>query len=104
MKRNVLGRLLLMGAVTSVFAFAEMAVDKSNGMLTITSDKSGKMHAKVIGPKGEVLVDEKYEGSSFSWTPSGADGAYRYDVRMGNQYVGGSVEVKDGQLMTEKKE
>ncbi len=123
MKRNLLGKMLLAGAIGSVGALADMVVDKSNGMLTVTSDISGTVIAKVIGPNDEVVVNETYEGNSFTWTPSGADGAYRYDVRVvpsaqktsfdnnaiqaqiegtpdtaKSDYAGGSVEVVDGQI------
>jgi len=85
-----------MGAVTSGFLYAEITVEKSGGVLNITSDTSGKVTAKIIGPNDEVIVDETYDGSSFSWTPSGSDGAYRYDVVIGEDYAGGSVEVIHG--------
>lgn len=104
MKNGILLKLLLIGVVSSVGALAEMTVDKSGGVLTITSDQSGTVTAKVIGPNDEVIVNEKYEGSSFSWTPSGTDGAYRYDVRVEGDYAGGSVEVRDGQMTTEEEE
>ena len=102
MKKNILLKFLLVGVVTSVSAFAEMTVDTSNAILTISSEQSGTVTAKVIGPNDEVIVDETYEGTSFSWTPSGSDGAYRYEVRVDGEYAGGSVEVKDGQLVTEE--
>jgi frataxin-like iron-binding protein CyaY len=125
MKYTMLLKGLLIGVVVSVGALADMTVDKSNGVLTITSDISGMVIAKVIGPNNEVIINEKYEGNSFSWTASGVDGAYRYDVRvvhsaqkstsnsmqaMGKKvstaksdYAGGSVEIINGQLMTDKK-
>ena len=120
MKYNILIKFLLVGAVSSVGALADMIVDKSNGGLTITSDISGMVIAKIIGPNDEVVVNETYEGNSFSWTPSGSDGAYRYDVRVVPQttkenssnieptvqedsniksdYAGGIIEVVDGQM------
>ena len=121
MKQNILLKCLLAGVVGSVGAFADMTVDKSNGMLTVTSDISGTVIAKVIGPNDEVVVNSKEEGNSFSWSPSGVDGAYRYDVRVvsatqkiastnetqtmteeplsaKSDYAGGSVEVKNGQI------
>ena len=104
MKTNVLIKWLLIGAVSSVGALAEMTVDKSNGVLTITSDKSGKVTAKVIGPNDEVVVNVKYTGNSFTWTPSGQDGAYRYDVRVEDDYAGGSVEVNYGQISIDRHE
>lgn len=82
MKQDILLKCLLVGVVGSVGAFADMTVDKSNGVLTVTSDISGTIIAKVIGPNDEVIVNEKREGNSFTWIPSGADGAYRYDVRV----------------------
>jgi len=98
MKRNILIKGLLVGAMLSVSALADMTVDKSAGVLTITSTSNGKVIAKVIGPNDEVIVNERYEGNSFTWVPSGGDGAYRYDVRVEGDYAGGSVEVKNGQL------
>ena len=122
MKRNnILAKLLVAGVVSSVSAFAIMTVDKSNGVLTVTSDISGTVIAKVIGPNDEVIVNEKSSGSSFTWSPSGVDGAYRYDVRVvpvqtnvkrdvssqsrnkikvERNYAGGSIEVKDGQIIS----
>lgn len=82
MKKNIVLQCLLIGVVASVGAFANMTVDKSKGVLTITSDISGIVIAKIIGPNDEVVVNERYEGDSFSWTPSGMDGAYRYEVRV----------------------
>ena len=99
MKRNILIKGLLVGAVLSVSALADMTVDKSGGVLTITSTSNGKVIAKVIGPNNEVIVNETYEGSSFTWSPYGVDGAYRYDVRVEGDYAGGSVEVVDGQVI-----
>ncbi len=132
MKNSLIAKYLLIAAVGSVGAVADMTVDKSNGVVTITSSISGTVIAKVIGPDDKVIVDRKYEGNSFSWTPSGADGAYRYDVRVTphteevaaltistlsmlesseiksmaektsstkSDYAGGSVEVKDGQIV-----
>lgn len=126
MKRNnILAKLLLAGVVSSVSAFAIMTVDKSNGVLTVTSDISGTVIAKVIGPNDEVVVNEKYEGNSFSWTPSGADGAYRYDVRVvpvqtnvkrdvssqsrngikvKRNYAGGSIEIRNDQIDLDRNE
>ncbi len=98
MKKEFLLKFLLIGVVSSVGALAEITVNKSNGVLNITSDKSGKATAKIIAPNDEIIVDESYDGSSFSWTPSGADGAYRYDVRIEGDYAGGSVEVIGGEL------
>ena len=109
--------LLLAAIVAGVGtnAFAEITVDQSNGVLTISSDMEGTVIAKVIGPDDKVVVDESFSGSFFSWSPStGLDGAYRYDVRVLPQsqndsegtstatnksdYAGGSVEVKNGQI------
>ena len=92
-----------MGVVSSVGALADMSVDKSGGSLTVTSTLNGKVHAKVIGPNDEVVVDETYEGSSFSWSPSGEDGAYRYTVRVEGDYAGGSVEVQNNTIMGGRK-
>jgi len=128
-KKNLL-KCLLIGVVSSVGTLADMTVDKSNGILTITSDISGTVIAKVIGPNDEVVVDSTYEGNSFSWSPSGVAGAYRYDVRVisasqktdaaqsdnsvnsvertsvvtQSDYAGGSVEVKNAQITIEEKE
>ena len=69
-------------ASLSSHVMADVTVDKSNGVLTITSDIDGKINAKVIGPDDSVVVNERFSGNSFSWAPSsGSDGAYRYDVR-----------------------
>ncbi|WP_415407295.1 hypothetical protein ACLHDG_01850 [Sulfurovum sp. CS9] len=123
MKQNILLKYLLAGVVGSVGALADMVVDKSNGMLTVTSDISGTVIAKVISPNDEVVVNEKYEGNSFSWSPSGVDGAYRYDVRVvpatqkiasandtqtmteetsgvKSDYAGGIIEVREGSIKT----
>jgi len=113
MKRNnILAKLLVAGAVSSISAFAIMTVDKSNGVLTVRSDINGIVIAKIINPNDKVVVNKQFKGSSFSWTPSGSDGTYRYDVkviptqidpngdkqnRRGN-YAGGMLEVKDGQI------
>ena len=69
MKKSLITTYLLVAAVGSVGAVADMTVDKSNGGLTVTSSISGTVVAKVIGPNDEVVVDKKYEGNSFSWTP-----------------------------------
>jgi hypothetical protein len=98
MKRSILLKCLLVGVVTSVGALADMTVDKSNGALTITSDTSGVVIAKIVGPDNKIVVNEKYEGNSFSWTPEGADGVYRYDVRIKGDHIGGSVNIKNEKL------
>ena len=118
MKRNLITALLLIAA-GSINAVADITVDKSNGVVTITSDISGIVFAKVVDPNDKVIVDRRYEGNSFTWTPSGPDGAYRYDVHIveaktpdleesggeeqsdgsgASDYAGGSVEVLDGQI------
>lgn len=125
MRRNVLMKCLLAGAVLSVGALADMTVDKSYGVLTITSSISGTVIAKVIGPNDEVVVNTKTQGNSFTWTPSGVDGAYRYDVRVipvapktasanavitmekknsgaKSDYAGGSVEILNGSIVIDK--
>ena len=135
MKKSSIAKYLLIAAVGSVGAVADMTVDKSDGALTITSSISGTVVAKVTGPNDKVIVDSKYEGSSFTWTPSGTDGAYRYEVRVTpyaeeataltisalsamesseiksmmektlntkSDYAGGSVEVRDGQIVVSK--
>lgn len=114
MKNNLLIKCLLVGVVTSVGALADITVEKSAEILTITSTIEGTVVAKIVGPDDKVIVDKKYEGNTFSWNPSGADGAYRYDVRVipnlvdatespseettdiKSDYAGGSVEVVDG--------
>ena len=104
MKRKILMKCLLMVVVSSVGALADMTIDKSNGVLTVTSSISGKVTAKVIGPNDVIIVNETYEGNSFTWSPSGGDGAYRYNVRVEGDYTGGSVEVRDGQIQTNEEE
>ena len=106
-------KIIIVAAVTSINVSAKMTVDDSNGVLTITSTLSGMVIAKIIGPNNEVLVDEKYEGNSFFWTPSScASGAYRYDVKVipfskkegtvqkeikyKSDYAGGVIEVLNG--------
>ena len=127
MKKNFVLKCLLASVLPSVGAFAEMDVVKSSSSLTIASTLSGTVLAKVVGPNDEVLVNEKYEGSSFSWTPSVVDGVYRYEVRVipqiestdvsKNQEIDlavqtkqqksdvaiGSVEVRDGKLKVNEK-
>lgn len=104
-------------ACCSYTASAAITVDKSQGQLTITSDINGLVIVKVIGPDDVVVVDDQYQGNSFSWSPSsGPDGAYRYDVRVIEQtntettqskesesatqsdYTGGSIEVVNGAI------
>jgi len=127
MKSNKLITCLLVGVVSSVGALADMRVEKSTGALVVTSTINGTVIAKVVGPDDQVLVDTKYEGNSFTWTPSGVDGAYRYDVRvipvihkkerssneiqemqrnssLKSDYAGGSVEVVDGQIAVDTEE
>ena len=122
MKKNIVLKVLLVGVVSSVGALANMTVDKSGGVLTITSTITGTVIAKVIGPNDKVVVNTKTQGNSFTWIPSGEDGAYRYDVRVvpatqkttsentvnaiasdaKSDYTGGSVEVINGQLESNK--
>ena len=125
MKKNIVLKVLLAGVVSSVGALADMSVDKSGGVLTITSTITGTVIAKVIGPNDKVVVNTKTQGNSFTWIPSGMDGAYRYDVRvvpkttkvnavdteqqqsvedsnMKSDYAGGSVEVTNGQITTDE--
>ena len=109
MKSKLLAAFLLIVA-GSISAVADITVDKSNGVVTIRSDISGIVFAKVVDPNDKVIIDRRYEGNSFSWTPSGPDGAYRYDIHIvelnqeesgkktKSDYAGGSVEVINGEL------
>ena len=109
MKSKLLATLLLIAA-GSINAVADITVNKSNGVVTITSNISGIVFAKVVDPNDKVIVDRRYEGNSFSWTPSGPDGAYKYNVHIvevnqeesgrktKSDYAGGSVEVVNGVL------
>ena len=121
MKKNLFIKCLLIGVVSSVNALADMNVDKSTGILVVTSTITGTVIAKVVGPDDKIVVNTKYEGNSFTWVPSGMDGAYRYDVRVvpkttevsttdtakksmkasssiKSDYAGGSIEVVNGQI------
>ena len=122
MKSNRLMTWLLVGVVSSVGALADMQVAKSTEALVVTSSVSGTVIAKVMSPDDRLIVNEKYEGSSFTWSPpAGANGAYRYDVRViktslntqvqnaqvnssatTEEYAGGSVEIKNGKIITEE--
>lgn len=111
MKKSLGWKVLLSGLMASS-AMAALTVDMSNGVLTVTSDETGTIIAKVVDPDDKVIVDERYEGDTFTWTPSGSDGAYRYSVRvLGNEvdgedtraaYTGGSLEIVHGQLAVEE--
>jgi len=111
MKRSIYLKQALIGALFTCFAStatAEITVDKSQGQLKITSDLNGLLIVKVIGPDDVIIVNDRYQGNSFHWSPtSGPDGAYRYDVRIieastddekeaYSEYAGGSIEVIDG--------
>ena len=121
MEKNLFIKCLLIGVVSSAGALADMDVDKSTGVLVVTSTITGTVIAKVVGPDDKIVVNEKYEGNSFFWSPSGMDGAYRYDVRVvpkttkvsttdtveksieaassvNSDYAGGSVEIIDGEI------
>jgi len=98
-------------------AFAAMDVKVTENQLSVTCDTSGTVIAKVVAPDGTVLVDTRFEGYRFTWTPSGADGAYRYDIQVllpqeqenntmdltqsspAPEYAGGSVEVRNGKII-----
>lgn len=109
----------------SASAFAALSVDTSSGVLEVSSSLGGnqKVIAKVMSPDDQLIVDQTYAGNSFTWTPpAGANGAYRYDVRVittpddlegagaegdaaqnnesasTEEYAGGSVEVANGQI------
>ncbi len=120
MKKSLIAKCLLIATVGSVGVIADTIVDKSDGVLRVTSDITGTVIAKVVGPNDEVIVDRRYEGNSFSWTPSGPDGAYRYDVHIveakapnveesdveeqsdgsgASDYAGGSIEVIKGGIV-----
>ena len=126
MKQNILLKCLLAGVLGSAGALADIAVDKSDGVLSIVAEGGETMRVKIVAPDDTVIVDTEVTGS-FSWTPSGSDGAYRYDVRVvpstqkiasttdiqamagetsgtKSDYAGGSVEVKNGQMMTNSEE
>ena len=115
-KKEWLG-LLAAGMMGSVSAFGAMTVEVSESLLSVECDKAGTVIAKVVAPDDTVLVDTQYEGYRFTWSPSGSDGAYRYDVRVVMQpveavegehvqgaetvseYAGGSVEVRSGKIL-----
>lgn len=123
--KKALATLATVCLLTATGAFAKLDVDTSNGMLSISSTAEGvtqKVIAKIMAPDDRLIVEETYEGSSFAWTPpAGANGAYRYDVRVVTtpydaedgseakkvpnnesasieEYAGGSVEVRDGEI------
>lgn len=112
-QNNILAKLLVAGVLSSACAYAEMTVNQSNNILMVTSNIHGIVIAKIIGPNEKKIVDKRYNGSSFSWTPSGPDGTYRYDVRViptsGNSehsslgdYTAGMISVVDGQIYIRK--
>ena len=129
MKKDLLKKVLLLGVVLNVGAVAKIQVDKSSDMLVITSTISGTVIAKIVGPNDKVVVNTTYEGNSFSWVPSGVDGAYKYDVRVipkatqeimqassanmpqqnikisssiKSDYAGGSIEIVNGKIVIKK--
>lgn len=81
MRKSLFWKLMLSG-VMATSAMAALTVDKSNGVLTVTSDAAGVVSAKVMSVTDEVIVDTTFEGYSFSWTPNVADGTYLYEVRV----------------------
>lgn len=111
MQRVVLSAkvLLACGLLAGSLA-AEMTVEKSGQMLSVSSDLQGAtvVRTKVIAPDDSVVLADKYEGSRFVWTPSGADGTYRYDVRIEvmdadgkvlvSDYAGGLLDVHNGSI------
>jgi len=112
-QNNILAKLMLVGILGSASVCAEMTVKQSNDILMVTSNIHGIVIATIIGPNEKKIVDKKYNGSSFSWAPSGPDGSYRYDVRViptsGNSehsslgdYAAGMISVVDGQIVTRK--
>jgi len=109
-KSFLLPKLFLTGLL-SMGVYGQMSVDKSESSLTFKSNINGIVVAKIIGPNGKMLVNKRYKGSSFSWIPSGPDGAYRYDVRVvpteysrdeknkgESDYAGGMFEIHNGQI------
>ncbi len=110
--------MLLVGFVSSVYSSADISVDKSNGLLTISSDKDGIVIAKIFGPDNNIVVSKRYNGSSFSWVPNGPDGTYSYEMRvvpaqksanketsMGKgEHTAGMLEVVHGQIFNKKTE
>lgn len=112
-QNNILAKLLLAGILSSASVCAEMTVKQSNDILMVTSNIHGIVIATIIGPNEKKIVDKRYNGSSFSWAPSGSDGTYRYDVRViptsgdgehvsTGDYAAGMISVIDGQIYTRK--
>lgn len=115
-------RIALLISFMTSSAMAEITVDETQGKIDAVSDTNGTISIKIVGPDDVVVVDESYEGNSFSWTPSiGLDGAYRYDIRVvqssniesteaqneqnnatEGDYAGGSVEVINGKVINSK--
>ncbi len=109
-KSFLLPKLFLTGLL-SVSIYGQISVDKSESSLTVKSDINGIVVAKIIGPNEKVIVNKRYKGSSFSWIPTGPDGAYRYDVRVipteysrdeknkgESDYAGGMFQIHNGQI------
>ena len=116
-------------SMISTSAFATMTVNTTGGLLSVECDQSGTVVAKVVAPDDTIIVNERYEGNQFTWSPAemgGAyryamDGAYRYDVRIVipptedekseneeaefeeneaiSEYAGGSLEVRNGEII-----
>ena len=127
---SILAKVLLAGTLSSVMAFAEITVDKSNGVLSIVSESGNTMRVKIIAPDDSVIVDKEVPGA-YTWTPTGKDGAYRYDAHdvsaakisaedmeniesmkaaitkissEANDYAGGGIEIVNGQIKTYPKQ
>ena len=92
--------------LTTTTAFATLKVAITDGVLYISSsitEGNQKVIAKIVAPNDQLIVDKTYEGSSFTWTPSaGANGAYRYDVRVITTPENESSEVETKKLQNNK--
>ena len=128
MKKNILVKMLLIGAVASVGAFADIEVYISNDALSFDAN-ADKIKIKIVAPDDKVIINTTATGS-FTWYVRGDNGAYRYDVRIipaiqvqktsldttdsnkqissaspsnkQDSYVGGSVEVVDNSIVIDK--
>lgn len=115
--RSKIGKAAVVGVLLcGSMVWAKMDVKISESLLSVSCDHAGTVVAKVVAPDDTVVVNERYEGDTFVWTPSGMDGAYRYDVRVAtpsaegkkagvwhstdtvSDYAGGTVEVKNSNI------
>jgi hypothetical protein len=97
MSDNEFKKLLITAMFCTGITYADITVNISGSVLTASSESGREGTITIVAPDNSVVTNTPFQGY-FNWVPSGPDGAYRYDIRIGGEFVNGSIEVVHGSI------